>query len=396
MQVVKENKWLALWLIVAFALAIIGYYTPAWKANEPSVEVVKDTVYFSYSAKQEQELNVYFNRFKTHYGFNGVFLVGQKDSIFYADSNGYANYRLRDSLNLNSSFQLASVSKQFTAVCILKLYQEGKLLLTDTIQNILPEFPYADITIHQLLVHRSGVPNYHYFFQHIPTTTDTLLSNQIVLNEIQQKKPGIYNRPNRKFQYSNSGYAILASIVEVISGKSFKSYLEGEIFEPLGMHDSFAYRADEEEDYPKMVTGYLRRWRLAEDNYLDGVLGDKGVYSSAKDLFLWDQSLYDGTIVHRDTIRLAFSPMGRPLKARVNYGYGWRMYHYGPDSIKVDFHFGWWHGFRSLVMRIPKDSTTVIALKNRSSGKMMNTRSIMKILYPEPDTISIELPVVLE
>ncbi len=385
-----ENKFLSLWIVIAFALAFYGYYSPAFITGQSDYNVEEDTVFFTYSLEQKHELARNFDRYAKQYGFNGVFLVGQRDSIFYADSNGYSNYRDRDSLTLSSSFQLASVSKQFTAVSILKLYQEGKLSLTDSIQRHLPEFPYKDITIHQLLIHRSGVPNYHYFFQHIPTTVDTLLTNQIVVDEIVNKRPNIYFSPNRKFQYSNSGYAILASIVESISGMSFKNYLETEIFEPLGMKNSFAYRADINENYPDHVTGYLRRWRMAEDNYLDGVLGDKGVYSSAQDLFIWDQSLYKGSLVHPDTIKLAFEPMGRSLKARVNYGYGWRMYYYGVDSIKVNYHFGWWHGFRGLIMRIPQDSTTVVALKNRSAGKMMNTRGIMKILYPEADTLTVD------
>jgi CubicO group peptidase (beta-lactamase class C family) len=391
-----NNKTLRLLQVVVVAILLTGCLSPNSKSSSGS-EVNSDSLFFSFSKEQQSDLEGYFDKFVKYYGFNGVFLVGQRDSVFYAGSNGYANYKNRDSLNLNSAFQLASVSKQFTAVAVLKLYQEGKLLLTDSIQKHIEGFPYKNITIHQLLIHRSGVPNYHYFFQHIPTTADTLLTNQMVLNEIQLKQPGIYYQPNRKFQYSNSGYAILASIVENVSGMSFSDYLRDEIFEPLGMEDSFAYRADANELYPEHVTGYLRRWRLSEDNYLDGVLGDKGVYSSAHDLFIWDQSLYKGTIVHPDTINLAFMPMGRPQEARVNYGYGWRMYYYGNDSIKVNFHFGWWHGFRSLIMRIPHDSTTVIALKNQSSGKMMNTRSIMKILYPAADTVAVDsLPIEIE
>lgn len=381
---------MALWIVIAFALAIYGYYTPALVSSQSPYTVEEDSIYFTFSLDQKHDLANHFKRYATQYGYNGVFLVGQRDSVFFADSNGYSNYRDRDSLTLSSSFQLASVSKQFTAVAILKLYAEGKLLLKDSIQNYLPEFPYQNVTIHQLLVHRSGVPNYHYFFQHIPTMADTLLSNQVVVNEMANKQTRMYFTPNRKFQYSNSGYAILASIVESVSEMSFKDYLETEIFAPLGMKNSFAYRADENENYPAHVTGYLRRWRMAEDNYLDGVLGDKGVYSSANDLFIWDQSLYNGALVHPDTIKLAFEPMGRPLNARVNYGYGWRMYYYGSDSIKVNYHFGWWHGFRGLIMRIPQDSTTIVALKNRSAGKMMNTRAIMKILYPVLDTVKVD------
>lgn len=358
-----------------------------YSSNEiPESIETNDSIYFSFTSSQKSQLDDYFSKSKTNSAFNGVFLVGQKDSIFYSNKSGYSTYSKKDSFNLNSTFQLASVSKQFTAVAILKLYQEGKLKLSDSIQKFIPEIPYSGITIQQMLCHRSGLPNYHYFFQHIRTTYDTLLSNEDVVAEINIKKPNRYFSPNRKFQYSNTGYALLATIVERISKQSFSQYMTENIFNPLGMKNTFLYRADPNEVYPERTSGYIRRWRLAEDNYLDGVLGDKGAYSSAYDLFLWDQGLYKGIIIDPDTLNLAFQPNGRPERAKVNYGYGWRMYYYGSDSIKVNFHFGWWHGFRSLIMRIPQDSTTVISLKNRNAGRMMNTKSIMKILYPYIDT----------
>lgn len=373
-------------MVVASAATFYTFfYSLGDGESQELTSIEPDTlIHFSFSEGQKVSLGKKFDNLHKYQKFNGAVIVGQKDSVFYADTFGFSNYQLKDSISLHSSFQLASVSKQFTAVAILQLYQKGLLKLNDTIQQFFPEFPYKNITIHQLLVHRSGLPNYHYFMQHIPTTYDTLIGNQDIVNEMIDKFPDTYYRPNRRYHYSNTGYALLAAIVEKVSGLKFEDYLDENIFEPLQMNNSFAYRGKFSKVKKLKTQGYLYRWRKAEDNYLDGVLGDKGVYCSVLDLFKWDQGLYAGKIINADTLNLAFKPMGKPKYFNSNYGYGWRMYHWGADSVKVIFHGGWWHGYRNLLMRIPQDSVTVVVLKNRSRGAKVSTRSIMQILYPQP------------
>ncbi len=378
------------------AIPLIALLLIVWIAKKPQALPVStigqdtDTVHFSFNTEQWQSLDDLSENYAKKKGFNGVVLVGQKDSVFFTHVNGLAKRNTHDSLTIHSSFQLASVSKQFTAVAILQLYAQGKLNLSDSLQTFFPDFPYEGITVHHLLVHRSGLPNYHYFLQHIPTTYDTLLSNTDLVRELVEKKPAKYFSPNRRFQYSNTGYALLAAIVEKVSGLSFTDYMQRNVFDPLSMENTFIYRADAK-DYPPMVTGYLTWRKEAEDNYLDGVLGDKGVYSSAYDLFLWDQALYKGSILPVDTLALAFQAMGKPLSAHSNYGYGWRMFYWGVDSLKVDYHYGWWHGFRSMLLRIPEDTTTVVLLKNSSKGAMMKAGTVLQILYPQNDTVQQEL-----
>ncbi len=372
-----------IWWAVACAVAFccfsnsLNFYIKADKNNKPDT-----IIYFSFTQKQKIELNNYFNNKHSKQGFNGVVLVGQKDSVFYSKSYGFSDYEKHDSLTLNSTFQLASVSKQFTAVAILQLYQKGLLKLTDSIQKYYPDFPYKGITIHQLLTHRSGLPNYLYFMQHIPTTYDTILYNQDIVNEMIIKKPKAYYRPNRRYHYSNTGYALLAAIVEKVSGQTFNEYIHKNIFTPLNMDASFTYSDLLLGVKTNTTTGYLYRWRKSEDNYLDGVLGDKGVFCSANDLLKWDQGLYTNKIINRDTLELAFRPVGKPKFFKSNYGYGWRMYHWRNDSVKVLFHSGWWHGYKSLLMRIQRDSATIIVLKNRSTGASINSKKLIKILYP--------------
>jgi len=382
-QVFKENKALVIWFLLASLVSIIGYYSPI-NANFSSNEIQQDTlIHFTFKAEQRQKLNDLFTNLNKHQDFNGVVLVGQSDSIFYSGAFGHANYAIGDSLSLQSSFQLASVSKQFTAVAILQLYEKELLDLHDTIQCFFPNFPYKNITIHQLLVHRGGLANYHYFFQHIPTTADTIISNLDVVNEMIEKKPEAYYSPNKRYHYSNTGYAILAAIVEKVSGKSFQDYIKENIFKPLNMQNSFAYRGSDDENIENKTIGYLHHWRKAEDNYLDGVLGDKGIYCSAEDLFKWDQGLYNNIIINFDTLNLAFHPMGKPSFFKANYGYGWRMLNWGNDTTKVLFHAGWWHGYKTLLLRIPKDKTSIIILNNRSSGAMTRTKTLLNLLYPQ-------------
>ncbi|MFA6403877.1 MAG: serine hydrolase domain-containing protein [Salinivirgaceae bacterium] len=396
MNVFKDTKLLIIWWAVASVTAFC-FYNP--NENNSAETNIKKTGEFdgklTFSNAQKEKLAQYFEKLYHKKGFNGVVLIGQKDSIFYQASYGWANYHKKDSLTMNSSFQLASVSKQFTAVAILQLYEKGKLKLTDSIEKFYPNFPHKGITIHQLLTHRSGLPNYNYFLQDISSRTDTLISCQYVIQEIIANNIPLYHRPNRRYQYSNTGYAVLAAIVERVSGLPFEIYIEQELFKPLGMNESFVYRGIESHKKKGSTKGYIGRWREATDNHLDGVLGDKGIYCSAIDLFKWDQGLYKNILLNNDSLQLAFQPMGKPAHFNSNYGYGWRMIYWPTDSLKVLYHAGWWHGYRTLLMHIPKDTVTIVVLKNRSASPNVNSKTMLNILYPVElsaiDTLETEL-----
>ena len=142
---------------------------------------------------------------------------------------------------------------------------------------------------------------------------DPYFSNQQIVAELIEANAGRYFMPNRRFQYSNTGYAVLAAVVEAVSGLKFEVYLQRNIFEPLQMSHTFTYRAMQSVTYPPRATGYVRRRTPADDNYLDHFLGDKGIYSTANDLMKWDQGLYSGKIINADTLQLAFQPMGRRI-----------------------------------------------------------------------------------
>lgn len=340
---------------------------------------------FSFSKDQKNQINELFDGYCKKNGFNGCVLIGQKDAVFYENSFGYADYASNDTLTTAHTFQLASVSKQFTAVAILQLYQQGKLKLTDSVEHFFPEFPYKGITIHELLTHRSGLANYHYFYQDTEISSDTIIKNYNLITEFINRRPAPYSRPNQRFQYSNTGYALLACIVEKVSGMPFEDYLDHNIFKPLHMETAFAYRGKNGIKKSKSATGYSRYWNPVDDNALDGILGDKGIYCSVYDLFKWDQGLYKGIIINIDTLQLAFQPMGKSPHFSTNYGYGWRIINWGDSdstSIRILYHAGWWHGFHSLLIHIPQDTTTIVVLKNCNKGKKLSYKSILQILYP--------------
>lgn len=312
-------------------------------------------------------------------GFNGTILVAQQGIPIYKGAFGYADLKKKDTLTINSSFQLASVSKQFTAVAILQLYEKGKLSLDDTIQKFFPDFPYKGITIHQLLSHRSGLGNYTYFTDR-KFPDNIPLSNMDIIQFMIQNKPGLYNLPNRKFNYSNTGYCVLAAIVEKISGMKFEKYMKINVFDPLEMKSTFIYNMSRDSVFPNMTFGYEANNKKVLNNFLDGVVGDKNVYSSVEDLLKWDQALYSETLLKQTTLDKAFTPTSPERKGNINYGYGWRT-NLVNDSTKIVFHRGWWHGYNSFFSRMLKDKITIIILSNKTNKSIYNVSDLEEILY---------------
>lgn len=377
-------------IVAAVAMVVVCHIGSRQNSTEPAETAVAEQpqkiTRCTFTKEQIAAIDSIVERKCQNGKFNGVILIGQKDSVLYERANGYANIS-ESILNTDTTaFQLASVSKQFTAVAILQLYERGRLRLTDSVAKYLPGFPYPDITIHHLLVHRSGLPNYHYLCDRKPMLDDPYFSNQQIVAELIEANAGRFFRPNRQFQYSNTGYAVLAAVVEAVSGLKFENYLQRNIFEPLQMNHTFTYRAMPSVCYPPHATGYVSRNKPADDNYLDHYLGDKGVYSTATDLLKWDQGLYSGKIINPDTLQLAFQPMGRRIRFGTNYGYGWRITTYA-DTLPIQFHSGWWHGFKTMLVRMPHDTATIVVLRNginRDGGLGMT--QILDILYSSVPT----------
>lgn len=314
------------------------------------------------------------NRYKLG-AFNGTVLFSAHDTIYYKRAFGFANRKRKDSLNINSRFQLASVSKTFTAFGIILLEKEGKLSFQDSIRQFFPDFPYDNITVHQLLIHRSGLPNYMYAAdKHWKDKENTTIDNCDVIDIFIGHEPMRYHKPGVRYNYNNTNYAILASIIEVVSNTSYTKFMKEKIFDPIGMINTTVYDKSISFTNKEPVIGYLNWRRKAGNSYLNGVVGDKGIYSTVEDMNKFSQAIFKNYFFTDDEMDIAYQLWNKELYDHDNYGYGWRV-NMLSDSSKIVYHTGWWKGFRSYYFRSLKDEKTIIVLSNNSrTGKLSSNK----------------------
>lgn len=324
-----------------------------------------------------------YNLHKKH-GFNGNMLVAKKGQILYEKAIGWADYLHRDSLTINSEFELASITKTFTGVAVMQLVEEGKLNLNDNVKKFFPNFPYENITVNLLLSHRSGMMNYVYFIDDIfrkeKRNMKKGVSNQEVMNIIAERKPAPYTKPNRLFHYNNSNFMVLGAIIEKVTGKRYSQYMMDHVFKPAGMKHTHVYSTAEYEKIPVDVVGHDRTWRYSVvQNFLDGPVGDKGIYSTVHDLLLFDKYLKNGRLLAKKSLDTAYVGRNKPVNGHFNYGYGWRIFE-GNDMDKVVYHTGWWHGFRHIYVRDLDKDIVVVFLGNLTNGCLLHLDELYKYL----------------
>lgn len=320
-------------------------------------------------------------------GFNGTVMVTKYDQPIYKGAFGYADFRQKDTLTTQTAFQLASVSKQFTAMAIMMLKEKGQLNYEDSVQQYIPDFPYQGITIRQLLTHRSGLSNYTYFSDELWPDRKVPITNEDVLDLMAKHQPRVYYQPDTRFDYSNTGYFLLASIVEQASGMPFSSFLQKHIFEPLQMTNTFTFSDSIPAGTDRVAIGHTRGKRKRNPDYLDTVLGDKGVYSTVEDLYKWDQALYTEKLVKRETLKEAFTGAGVRKKRKEDYGFGWRIRSLDSGDTVV-YHAGLWHGYTTYLLRNPKDHSALIVLSNLPNGSLRYIKELQQFLYPTQPVIS--------
>ncbi len=298
-------------------------------------------------------------------GFNGSVLIGYKGRIIYERYFGVCNRETRTPLNKNSSSQLASVSKTFTGAAILYLHEHKYIDIDQPVQTYIKNFPYQHITVRTLLNHRSGLPDYTKWIPLHDNDFDTPINNDTMLAMMAKYKPALEFTPNKKFRYSNTNFAVLASIIEKVTEMHYSDFMFTYIFQPLGMNHTFIYNPST--GLPIEATqNYDRRWKRVPDMFADGVYGDKGIFSTPEDMFRWDQSFYQKKILSNETIEMAYGPCSFEKPGIKNYGLGWRMLCYA-NGNKVIYHNGWWHGNNTSFYRFIKDNMTIIVLGNKFS-----------------------------
>ena len=305
---------------------------------------------------------------------NGSILVAMDGQILYEQYNGFYSYRYKkDSILSNSPFHLASVSKTITAMAVLKLAQEGKLKVDDSIIKYLPSFPRPGVTIRTLLNHRSGLPNYVHYMDRLGWNKRKIMSNQDVLDFLVARHKDIdIGPPDRRFNYSNTNYALLALIIEKASGLSYPQYLKQTIFDPIGMKDSYVFT---QPDSARSMPSYFHNGRQYAFDFLDMVYGDKNIYSTVQDLLKFDMALSAGFIISKDFLDMACTPYSFEKPGTHNYGLGWRLLML-KNGKKVVYHNGWWHGNRTAFYRLPDEKITIIALCNNDSKMIYSVRKL--------------------
>ena len=334
---------------------------------------------FTYSKISTQEKEQYAEAIKLKYqsilgskNFSGQILVAKNGEIIFEDYKGFANFKTKDALVARTPIHLASVSKTFTGMAALQLWEKDKLDLKAPVEKYLPEFPYKNINIEMLLSHRSGLPDYAYFMEskqyksvryktkrgrwakklvlvknEAPFRTG-LYTNKDVLDYMIQKKPIVAANPDLVFKYCNTNYVLLALIIEKITGQDFPTYLQETIFKPLKMEHTFVMSEQSTDKYLPSYNAQMVPYKLEK---YDLIYGDKNVYSTVRDLYLWDKALTEGRFLQPTTLEMAYEPKSPTDKYWHNYGLGWRILS-KPNEEKLIYHNGWWHGNNTVFTRL--------------------------------------------
>lgn len=326
--------------------------------------------------------------------FNGTVLVAEKGTVVFSGAYGKADLKSGSMLTTQSVFELGYLTKQFTAMAIMMLKEEGKLAFNQNISLFFPEIPYADVTIKNLLTHTSGIPCYYRDIHKWPdalSESKKLITNTDILDFIYESKPTINFTAGDRWAVSNTNYCLLALIVEKASGKKFAEFIKEKIFTPLEMNNSYCHTKVDAADIPGLATGY--EFSSEKGEYVDAaeiykgkgfksnnaIYGTHGIKSTVEDLYKWDRALTENKLVKAETMEMAFTEVTLSSGRKAGYGFGWEIHEIGND-IEVS-HDGAINGYLSYISKDLKQDRTIIYLRNKAAyGSRGLKRSIIKAL----------------
>ncbi len=370
----------------AFLLLLISCAETEKDQSAPEEEVIEvpdSTAYFdSAYAPLAYQIDTFFTKRHEAKTFYGNVLIAERGRVIYENSFGLANLKTKDSLTLDHTFQLASASKPFTAVAVLKLIEEGKVKLDDPVEKYVPNFPYTGIDVEQLLCHRSGLSQYTHFCDapdSIWPDKHKTITNKDVLHIMNQLVPMPNYAPDTKYYYCNTNFLLLAEIIEHASGLSYSDYMKKNIFDPLEMSSTVIYTRDNKDELVLPTAGYNGAFNPVIDIYLNGCTGDKGIYTNVHDFLKFDRALHSGKIIEPATLDSAFVPRNKTFKTNQNYGYGFRLMDV-EDTGMVPFHTGWWKGYRTYYIHVPKSDRTIIVLTHIKRGPFFKVDQLVNLL----------------
>lgn len=348
------------------------------------------------------QLDEFLHGQEQFFRFNGNVLVAENGKVIYQHSFGLADFDSNRPLNDSSVFELASVSKQFTATAILLLKDKGKLKLTDSLRYYFPELPYSNITLWHMLTHTSGLPDYFWEMISSWDRSKIAFNNDMIALLADKKLPALFE-PGKKWEYSNTAYAMLASIVEKVSGQSYKNFMAENIFRPLGMRHTRIYntRRSLKDTIPNYAYGYnyidsLKKYILPDNDsntrfvvYMDGIQGDGIVNSTTGDLLKWDRAVKNHTLLTEETQREMLKEQSLSDTANKRY------YGFGVGLRKTEWgymisHSGGWPGYSTYLARNTDRDQTFIVLSNNNSNSPAIAGTLQQIMTGNPVTMPYE------
>jgi CubicO group peptidase (beta-lactamase class C family) len=322
--------------------------------------------------------------------FSGVVLVAEHGTPIYYKATGYRNFETKALLDTTDIFEIASVSKQFTAMVIMMLKEEGKLSYDDLLEKYIPNLPYPGITIRHLLTHTSGLPDYQAIMdQHWDKSK--VANNEDILVYLKKYHPPALFAPGEKYNYSNTGYVMLGSVAEKVSGKDFIEFCREQIFSPLQMKNTDIRSLEEKKVIENFALGhvyveekqrYVRADSFPSSNYTIWLGNRKGpgrISSTAMDLLKWDRALYSEKIISQSTLKEAFTPFTLSNDSISNYGFGWTLEE-GTDGQKIVWHDGDNPGYKTIIIRFIDQDKTIIILCNNAHTKFADISKAIKTL----------------
>ena len=303
-------------------------------------------------------------------GAGAAILVARNGKILFEKGYGLADIEHHVPVTADTIFRIGSVTKQFTASAILRLQEAGRLKVTDLLSKYYPDFPRSnEVTLRHLLTHTSGIKDCSVMPEFLLNITKFTSPADLIASI--SKAPYDFN-PGLRWSYSNSGYVILGSIIEKVSGQQYEDFLRTTFFAPLGMKNSGEYRNLAPPSGAAIGYGYAGTgFKKAPDGDMSRTFGSGIIYSTVKDLYLWNEAVFGYKVLSKETIEDACTPViteeNKNDKPDGGYGYGWEIKHF--RGVRGISHGGVVDGFLSSLLRLPEQGLTVVVLANACPAK---------------------------
>ena len=363
-----------------------GYYSASNLPNFGNVDV--DNVFKGEKLRLENQqkivnsLNQYYENIWNSADMSGGVLVAHGDNILLEKYKGFGRENNQMPINKDTPLHLASISKPITAMAVLKLVEAKKISLEQKVKSIFPNFPYPDVTIQHLLTHRSGLPKYEHFLEEndiIPK--NQYFTNQEIFDIVAKHKAELARQTDTGFMYNNFNYAILALIIEKITGKTYPEAMKEMVFAPLKMKNTFVF--EEKHINSASQSFYQRSSKLYPLDQYDLIYGDKNIYTTPRDLFNFSKALFSKDFLPKELMEKIFEPYSNEKKGVNNYGLGFRLKIFD-EGKKLTYHNGWWHGSNTVFIHLRESKTTIIALSNKYSRKIYGTMLLSTLFEDFP------------